>query len=87
METISEGAEFHLFKAFCHKAFLPQNSAILKALMFQKCLKTQNCSQMEVFGKAGLRLLSIRKRFNMCDNSSTLGSVLPKLERLFKPEV
>uniref|UniRef100_U3JPF0 Ferritin n=1 Tax=Ficedula albicollis TaxID=59894 RepID=U3JPF0_FICAL len=32
------------------------------------CLKTWNSSHMEVFGKAGLRLLSIRKRLiHLCD--------------------
>lgn len=81
METVSEGVEFHLFKAFCHEAFFATKFQNIKSLDVSKqCLKTQNSSQMEVFGKAGLRLLSIRKR---------LVCVRPKLERLFKtkPEV
>lgn len=63
METVSEGVEFHLFKAFCHKAFFATKFRNIKSPDVSKqCLKTQNCSHMEVYHKAGLRLLSIRRR-------------------------
>lgn len=67
METISEGVEFRLFKAFCHEVFfchkIPELVWNIKSPgVSGQCLKTWNSLQMEVFGKAGLRLLNIRKR-------------------------